>query len=138
MAAELAKTLGPTPDTVIPAQAGIQAGSARTATAASVIPAQAGIQGKAMEEKRPVVYIMASKRNGTLYTGVTSDLPRRVSQHSTGLVEGFTKKYGVHMLVYYERHDDMRSAIVREKQVKKWNRAWKLRLIERENPEWRD
>jgi putative endonuclease len=93
---------------------------------------------KAMAEKRPVVYIMASKRNGTLYTGVTSDLGLRVSQHKTGLVEGFTRKYGVHMLVYYERHDEMRSAIIREKQIKKWNRAWKLKLIERENPEWRD
>ena len=103
-----------------------------------VIPAQAGIQKKAMVEKKPTVYIMASTRNGTLYTGVTSDLPRRVSQHKTGLVEGFTKKYGVHMLVYYERHNDMRSAIIREKQIKKWNRAWKLKLIERENPEWRD
>ncbi len=118
MAAEPAKGLESTPDTVI--------------------PAQAGIQGKAMEEKRPVVYIMASERNGTLYTGVTSDLPLRVSQHKTGVVEGFTKKYGVHTLVYYERYDDMRSAIIREKQIKNWNRAWKLELIERENPEWRD
>ena len=91
-----------------------------------------------MEEKRPAVYTMASKRNRTLYTGVTSDLTLRASQHKSGLAGGFAKKYGVHMLVYYERHDDMRSAIIREKQIKKWNRAWKLKLIERENPEWRD
>jgi len=91
-----------------------------------------------MWEKHPAVYILASKRNGTLYTGVTSDLARRVWEHKSDLVEGFTQKYGVHMLVYYEWHDDMRSAIIREKQIEKWNRTWKLRLIERENPEWRD
>ena len=91
-----------------------------------------------MWEKHPAVYILASKRNGTLYTGVTSDLARRVWEHKSDLVEGFTQKYGVHMLVHYEWHDDMHSAITREKQIKKWNRTWKLRLIERENPEWRD
>ena len=91
-----------------------------------------------MPEKRPAVYILASKRNGTLYTGVTSDLARRVGEHKNGLVEGFSRKYGVHILVYCEFHNDMRSAIAREKQIKKWNRAWKLRLIERENPDWRD
>ena len=91
-----------------------------------------------MAEKHPAVYILASKRNGTLYTGVTSDLARRVAEHKSDLVEGFTKRYGVHMLVYCEWHNDMRSAISREKQIKKWNRAWKLRLIERDNPEWRD
>jgi len=91
-----------------------------------------------MWEKHPAVYILASKRNGTLYTGVTSDLARRVWEHKNDLVEGFTQKYGVHMLVHYEWHDDMHSAITREKQIKKWNRTWKLRLIERENPEWRD
>jgi putative endonuclease len=91
-----------------------------------------------MWEKHPAVYILASKRNGTLYTGVTSDLARRVWEHKSDLVEGFTQKYGVHMLVYYEWHDDMHSAITREKQIKKWNRTWKLRLIERENPGWRD
>ena len=103
-----------------------------------VIPAQAGIQEKLMSQKRPAVYLLASKRNGTLYTGVTSDLARRIGQHKEDLVEGFTRKYGVHVLVYYEWHQDMRSAIAREKQIKKWNRAWKLRLIERENPGWRD
>ena len=91
-----------------------------------------------MSEKRPAVYILASKRNGTLYVGVTSDLARRIGEHKNDLVEGFTQKYGVHMLVYYEMHDDMLSAITREKQINKWNRDWKLRLIERENPEWRD
>jgi len=91
-----------------------------------------------MWEKHPAVHILASKRNGTLYTGVTSDLARRVWEHKNDLVEGFTQKYGVHMLVHYEWHDDMHSAITREKQSKKWNRTWKLRLIERENPEWRD
>jgi putative endonuclease len=91
-----------------------------------------------MSDKRPAVYILASKRNGTLYIGVTSDLSRRIWQHKNDQVEGFTKKYGVHTLVYYEWHDDMRAAIVREKQIKKWNRAWKLELIESVNPEWRD
>ena len=91
-----------------------------------------------MPDKRPAVYILASKRNGTLYVGVTSDLARRIGEHKSDLVESFTQKYGVHMLVYYEFHDDMRSAITREKQIKKWNRDWKLRLIERDNPGWRD
>jgi putative endonuclease len=81
---------------------------------------------------------MASKRNGTLYTGVTSDLPQRVWQHKTDAVEGFTKRYQVHMLVYCEYHPDMNSAIAREKQIKKWKRAWKVQLIEKENPEWID
>ncbi len=91
-----------------------------------------------MSDKKPAVYIMASKRNGTLYTGVTHNLSRRVGEHKSGLVEGFTKKYGVHILVYCEWHSDMRSAISREKQIKKWKRAWKLQLIERDNPGWRD
>ncbi|MBI2422938.1 MAG: GIY-YIG nuclease family protein [Candidatus Hydrogenedentes bacterium] len=91
-----------------------------------------------MQEKRPAVYIMASKRNGTLYTGVTSNLVQRVGEHKEDVRPGFTKRYGVHTLVYCEFHSDMRSAIVREKQIKKWNRAWKIELIEKENPEWRD
>lgn len=103
-----------------------------------VIPAQTGIQEKPMPEKRPAVYILASKRNGTLYIGVTSKLAHRVWEHKTGRIEGFTKRYGVHMLVYFEWHNDMRSAIAREKQIKKWKRAWKVRLIEQENSEWRD
>ncbi len=88
--------------------------------------------------KRPAVYILASRRNGTLYIGVTSDLAVRVWQHRNDVVEGFTKKYDVHMLVYFELHDDMESAIIREKRLKKWSRAWKLRLIEEMNPDWND
>ena len=84
------------------------------------------------------VYLLASKRNGTLYLGVTSDLPKRAWEHKNDLVEGFTKRYGIHQLVYYELHEDMVSAITREKQLKKWNRAWKLELIEEKNPEWKD
>ena len=81
---------------------------------------------------------MASKRNGTLYIGVTSNLVTRVWQHKNNVVEGFTKKYEVHQLVWYELHDTMESAISREKSLKKWNRIWKLRLIEQINPEWQD
>ena len=88
--------------------------------------------------KQPVVYILASKRNGTLYIGVTSDLQKRVSEHRNDLVDGFTKRYGVHRLVYYELHQNMATAIGREKQMKKWDRAWKLELIEKQNPEWAD
>ena len=88
--------------------------------------------------KQPAVYILASKRNGTLYIGVTSDLVKRVWHHKEDIVEGFTKKYGVHTLVYYELHTDMVEAIGREKRLKKWNRAWKIELIEKENPQWHD
>jgi putative endonuclease len=88
--------------------------------------------------KQPAVYILASKRNGTLYVGVTSDLKKRVWEHINDLVEGFTNRYGVHRLVYYELHGEIVSAIRREKQIKKWNRSWKLELIERQNPDWRD
>jgi len=84
------------------------------------------------------VYILASKRNGTLYTGVTSDLLKRVYEHKSDLVDGFTKTYGVHTLVYYETVDDVDSAISREKQIKRWKRAWKVELIEGVNPDWRD
>ncbi len=89
-------------------------------------------------EKIPCVYILASKPHGTLYTGVTSDLWSRTAVHKQDLQEGFTKRYGVHRLVYYEMHATMHDAIRREKQLKKWNRAWKLRLIEQMNPEWGD
>jgi putative endonuclease len=89
-------------------------------------------------ERQPAVYILASKQNGTFYVGVTSDLAKRAWIHKNDVVEGFTKKYGVHRLVFYEMHPDMTSAIVREKQLKKWNRAWKLELIESKNPEWND
>ena len=88
--------------------------------------------------KQPAVYILASKRNGTLYIGVTSDLPKRAWEHKNDVVEGFTKRYSVHRLVYYELHEDMESAIRREKHMKKWNRAWKLELIEKQNPDWSD
>ena len=87
-------------------------------------------------KKRPSAYILASKRNGTLYTGVTSNLGKRVWEHKSDLVEGFTKRYRVHSLVYFEVHDEMVSAITREKQIKKWRRDWKIRLIESMNPEW--
>ena len=87
---------------------------------------------------QPVVYILASQRNGTLYTGVTSALIKRIWEHKNDFVEGFAERYGVHVLVYYELHSDMKSAITREKQIKKWNRAWKVKLIETDNPEWRD
>ena len=88
--------------------------------------------------KQPAVYILASKRNGTLYIGVTSDLMQRIWQHRNGLVAGFTKKYGISRLVYFELHSTMEQAILREKQLKKWNRAWKLALIEKDNPTWQD
>jgi len=84
------------------------------------------------------VYILASRRNGTLYAGVTSDPVRRVWEHKQDLVEGFTKKYRVHRLVYIELHADMAEAILREKRIKKWNREWKIALIENSNPEWND
>ncbi len=84
------------------------------------------------------VYILASQRNGTLYTGVTSDLIKRVNEHKTDALEGYTKKYKVHSLVYHESHDDINSARTREKQIKTWKRRWKINLIEKENPEWVD
>jgi len=89
-------------------------------------------------ERQPAVYILASRQNGTLYIGVTSDLAGRVWTHKNEVIEGFTKKYRIHRLVYYEMHPDMPSAITREKQLKKWNRAWKLELIEEKNPDWND
>ena len=84
------------------------------------------------------VYMLASKRNGTLYIGVTNDLIRRVYEHKQGLVEGFTKKYKVDRLVFFEETNDVETAITREKQMKKWNRQWKIELIEKNNPEWKD
>jgi putative endonuclease len=87
---------------------------------------------------QPAVYILASRRNGTLYVGVTSELVKRVYEHKQDLADGFTRKYGVHQLVYFELAEDMLAAISREKQIKKWKRAWKVELIERANPEWRD
>ena len=84
------------------------------------------------------VYILASERNGTLYIGVTNDLKRRIHEHRNNLIDGFTKKYSVHALVYYEDTTYVHAALQREKQLKKWNRNWKMRLIEECNPEWRD
>ena len=88
--------------------------------------------------KQPCVYILASQRNGTLYVGVTSDLVKRIWEHRNNTVDGFSKKYGIHILVYYELHADMMTAITREKQIKKWSRAWKIEMIESANAEWRD
>jgi len=88
--------------------------------------------------KRPCVYLLASGRNGTLYVGVTSGLTKRLSLHREDVIGGFTQKYGVHRLVWFEEFEDMPTAITREKQIKKWNRAWKLRLIELHNSQWRD
>jgi len=88
--------------------------------------------------KQPAVYILASERNGTLYTGVTSNVVARTWQHREHIVEGFTTRYNITMLVWYELHGTMDTAIKREKQIKKWNRAWKLRLIQEGNPHWKD
>ena len=84
------------------------------------------------------IYILASKRNGTLYIGVTSDLVKRAYEHKNNIIDGFSKKYNIHKLVYYETTNDIESAIRREKQLKKWNRKWKLEIIEKNNPEWKD
>ncbi len=91
-----------------------------------------------MKEHIYYVYMLASARNGTLYVGVTNDILRRVSEHRDGLVKGFTRKHRVHILVWYDVHDDINVAIAREKQIKKWNRAWKIGLIERNNSGWND
>ena len=88
--------------------------------------------------KQPCVYLLTSRRNGTLYTGVTSNLVQRVWQHKNNLVDGFTKKYGVHTLVWFEVHETMQTAIEREKAIKEWRRVWKIELIESVNPQWRD
>jgi len=88
--------------------------------------------------KQPCVYILASKRNGTLYIGVTSNIVKRVWEHKNNSVKGFTKNHHVHYLVWYETHQEINSAITREKQLKKWNRDWKLELIEKTNPTWLD
>ena len=99
-----------------------------------VIPAEAGIQ----KMGQYFVYILASKRNGTIYIGITNDLLKRVHQHKSNLVEGFTKTYKVHDLVYYETYKNINEAITREKRMKKWKRKWKLKLIEKSNPNWED
>ncbi|MBI1817521.1 MAG: GIY-YIG nuclease family protein [Deltaproteobacteria bacterium] len=88
--------------------------------------------------KQPCVYLLTSGRNGTLYAGVTSDIVKRVWEHKENLADGFTKRYAVHTLVWYELHATMESAIRREKAIKEWKRLWKIELIEKENPQWRD
>jgi len=88
--------------------------------------------------KSYAVYIMASAKNGTLYIGITNNIVRRVFEHKEGLIDGFTKKYNVHRLVYVETHDDVGIAIQREKRLKEWQRAWKINLIESQNPDWND
>ena len=88
--------------------------------------------------KEPCAYIMANCRNDTLYVGVMSDLIKRIYQHKNDLVEGFTKRYGVHLLIWFERHETMESAIAREKAIKEWKRSWKIELVEKSNPYWRD
>jgi putative endonuclease len=88
--------------------------------------------------KQPAVYILANKRQGTLYIGVTSDLVKRTWEHRNDVLEGFTKRYGVHSLVWYELHEHMESALQREKRMKEWARQWKLKLIEKTNPTWRE
>ena len=89
-------------------------------------------------EKQYFVYLLSNKSYGTLYTGVTSHLIQRIYQHKAGLADGFTKKYNIHRLVYYEVHLDVNEAILREKRIKKWNRQWKINLIEQHNPQWLD
>ena len=88
--------------------------------------------------KQPTVYILANKKNGTIYVGVTSDLVQRIWEHKNNMIEGFTKRYHVHQLVWYELHESMESAIIREKRLKDWKRVWKLQLIETKNPDWLD
>jgi len=87
---------------------------------------------------RGYIYIMTNRRDGTLYVGVTSNLVRRCYEHRNGLLDGFTKKYGLKQIIYFEQHDTMRFAIQREKTIKHWPRAWKVRLIHGQNPEWCD
>ncbi len=89
-------------------------------------------------KKTYYVYILASKRNGTLYIGITSNIRRRIYEHKNDLIEGFTKKYKVHLLVHYETFEYVNNALTREKQLKRWKRKWKLELIEKENPHWKD
>jgi putative endonuclease len=105
----------------------------------SVIPAGFWPESrKSAMNRQPAVYVLASKKNGTLYLGVTSDLVKRIWEHKSNLVEGFTKRYGIHQLVWYELHETMDSAIEREKRLKEWKRQWKVRLIENTNPNWED
>jgi len=88
--------------------------------------------------ERYYVYLIADKKDGKIYAGVTNDLRRRISEHKNNSIDGFTKNSGIHNLVYYEEHDDIHKAITRERQIKKWKRKWKIELVEKFNPEWRD
>ncbi|MDD4477244.1 MAG: GIY-YIG nuclease family protein [Patescibacteria group bacterium] len=90
------------------------------------------------KKRKYYTYILSNKKNGTLYVGITNNLIRRIYEHKNNLVGGFTKKYDIHNLVYYEQYDSVDDAISREKQMKKWNRKWKIELIEKDNPNWRD
>ena len=99
---------------------------------------ESSIERRMTHEVDPVVYILASRRNGTLYAGVTSNLMQRIAQHRQEMLGGFTAEYDIKMLVWFEQHATMESAILREKRRKKWRRAWKIDLIEQSNPEWRD
>jgi len=103
-----------------------------------VIPANAGILYSLGMDRSYYVYILTNRKDGTLYIGVTNDLIRRVYEHRKGAISGFTKKYNLKHLVYFEAFDDPENAILREKRMKKWNRDWKVELIERGNPDWRD
>jgi putative endonuclease len=127
----------------IPAAISGKAVGLMTSAPCLVTPAKAGVHdgawhGTMRAMRNACVYILANKPRGTLYVGVTNDVVRRVWEHKSETVDGFTKRYAVHRLVYAEFHETMPLAIVREKQVKKWRRAWKVELIERDNPEWRD
>jgi putative endonuclease len=102
------------------------------------MPESRGTGREAVMERQPCVYLLASKRNGTLYAGVTSNLVKRVWEHKQHTVDGFTRKYGVTLLVWYEMHETMDSAIRREKAIKNWRRSWKINVIETTNPQWRD
>ncbi len=112
--------------------------SARPASAAPRILLKYGTSAGHSSTMKGYVYILASKRNGTLYTGVTRDLPGRLFEHQNELTPGFTSRYGVKTLVWFEEHDLLTAAIVREKTIKKWPRQWKLNLIEENNPQWED
>jgi putative endonuclease len=131
----------PVSSPVIPAHAGIQGGRQSLATdATSSLPSfrRTPESRRPTVPRQPAVYILASQRNGTLYIGVTSELTQRVWQHKNDVIDGFTRRYSVHQLVWYELHETMESAIKREKALKNWKRVWKLQLIENSNPGWQD
>jgi putative endonuclease len=131
-------TLGDVISVVAPAKAGVQGYKLDVALDSRFRGNDEVEVGNIVPMRRPCVYILASQRNGTLYVGVTSNLTQRIEQHRADAVPSFTERYNVHRLVYAEFHETMPDAILREKQMKKWRRAWKLQLIERDNPEWRD